>query len=138
VALALAVWTGVGLVGDALAVALLERVPGTRYLRVSAGAMLLLYPGFLLAGAPAAKLVTLAAVALLNSGWYSVLQGRLYSELPGRSATAMALASLFGIAGGLLPLAIGGLADRFGLAAAMWLLLAGPIALLIGLPRERR
>jgi FSR family fosmidomycin resistance protein-like MFS transporter len=138
VAVALALWTGVGLMGDALAVWVLERVPGTRYLRATAAALLVFYPGFLLLDAPAAKLFMLGAIALLNSGWYSVLQGRLYSELPGRSATVMALGSLFGIAGGMLPLAIGALADRFGLGAAMWLLLMGPIALLIGLPRSRR
>ena len=36
----------------------------------------------------------------------------------------------------LLPLLIGFLADQFGLQTAMWLLLLGPIALLIGLPRR--
>jgi FSR family fosmidomycin resistance protein-like MFS transporter len=35
-----------------------------------------------------------------------------------------------------LPLLIGILADRFGLGNAMWILLLGPIALLIGLPRK--
>ena len=49
----------------------------------------------------------------------------------------MALASAFGIAGGMIPLGVGAFADRFGLGAAMWLLLAGPLALLIGLPRDR-
>jgi FSR family fosmidomycin resistance protein-like MFS transporter len=34
------------------------------------------------------------------------------------------------------PLAIGVLADQFGLGTAMWLLILGPIALLIGLPRQ--
>jgi FSR family fosmidomycin resistance protein-like MFS transporter len=36
----------------------------------------------------------------------------------------------------LLPLLIGILADRFGLGIAMWLLLLGPLALLIGLPKN--
>jgi FSR family fosmidomycin resistance protein-like MFS transporter len=38
--------------------------------------------------------------------------------------------------GNAIPLAIGFAAERFGLGAAMWLLLAGPIALIIGLPRN--
>jgi FSR family fosmidomycin resistance protein-like MFS transporter len=136
-AMAIVVWTGVGLLGDALVIPLLERVEGTRYLRASAAAMLLVLPAFLLVDGPVAKLIVLGVIALLNSGWYSVLQGRLYSELPGRSGTVMALASTFGILGGVLPLFIGVFADRFGLGAAMWLLLVGPIALLIGLPRQR-
>ena len=36
----------------------------------------------------------------------------------------------------LLPLLIGILADNFGLQSAMWILLLGPIALLIGLPKK--
>jgi FSR family fosmidomycin resistance protein-like MFS transporter len=135
-ALAIAVWTGIGLVGDGLAVALLERVLGTRWVRAGAAALLLVFPAFLLVDSTGAKLALLAAIALLNSGWYSVLQGRLYSELPGRSATVMALASTFGIAGGLIPLGVSAFAERFGLGPAMWLLLAGPVALLIGLPRD--
>ncbi len=35
----------------------------------------------------------------------------------------------------LLPFLIGLLADTFGLGNAMWLLLLGPAALIIGLPR---
>jgi FSR family fosmidomycin resistance protein-like MFS transporter len=136
-ALAIAVWTVVGLMGDALTVALLERIPGTRWLRAGAAALLVVFPAFLLVESTGAKLALLAAIAVLNSGWYSVLQGRLYTELPGRSATAMALASTFGIAGGMIPLGVGAFADHFGLGAAMWLLLAGPVAMLIGLPRER-
>jgi FSR family fosmidomycin resistance protein-like MFS transporter len=134
-ALAILVWTGVGLVGDVLVIPLLERVEGTRYLRASAAATLLVFSAFLLLPDTTAKLVLLGALGLLNSGWYSILAGRLYSSLPGQSATAVALSSVYGIAGGLLPLTIGLVAQRLGLAAAMWLLLAGPLALLVGLRR---
>jgi FSR family fosmidomycin resistance protein-like MFS transporter len=37
--------------------------------------------------------------------------------------------------GKLLPFMIGLLADAFGLGAAMWVLMLGPAALIIGLPR---
>ena len=36
----------------------------------------------------------------------------------------------------LLPLLIGFLADQFGLGAAMWLLILGPVALIVGLPHD--
>ncbi len=133
-AFAIMVWTGVGLVGDALVIALLERVEGTRYLRASASAVLVVFPVFLLLHDATPKLLLLGALGLLNSGWYSILQGRLYSALPRQSATVMALGSVFGIAGGLPPLTIGLIAQRFGLDVAMWLLLAGPVALLVGVP----
>jgi FSR family fosmidomycin resistance protein-like MFS transporter len=135
-AFAILVWTGVGLVGDALLIPLLERVEGTRYLRVSAACVLVVFPAFLLLDGTAAKLLLLGALGFLNAGWYSVLQGRLYTELPGQSATVMALGSVFGTVGGILPLTIGWVAQQLGLAPALWLLLAGPVALLIGLPRN--
>jgi FSR family fosmidomycin resistance protein-like MFS transporter len=137
-ALAIVVWTVVGLAGDALALPLLERVEGTRYLRASAWAVAVVFPAFLLVDQVALKLLLVGALAVLNSGWYSVLSARLYSELPGRSGSVMAMSSVFGMAGGLLPLAIGSFAERFGLSSAMWLMMAGPLSLLLGLPRGTR
>jgi len=48
--------------------------------------------------------------------------------------TSMAVNNLFGFVGALIPWALGLIAGRFGLRATMWLLLLGPLALLIGLP----
>ena len=48
----------------------------------------------------------------------------------------MTLQNIVGMAGKLLPFTIGLVAQYFGLRVAMWLLLLGPIALLIGLPRR--
>jgi FSR family fosmidomycin resistance protein-like MFS transporter len=48
----------------------------------------------------------------------------------------MTLDSLFSLLGTLLPFGIGMAAQAFGLQTAMWLLLLGPIALLLGLPRH--
>ena len=56
--------------------------------------------------------------------------------MPGQSGTAQALGSLSGMIGKLIPLGIGLDAQAYGLQTAMWLLIAGPIALLIGLPRK--
>jgi MFS transporter, FSR family, fosmidomycin resistance protein len=136
--LALGVWTGAGLAGDVLLVPLLARVRGIRYLRVSAAAALLVYPAFLLTGRTEAKLALLALLGLLNAGWYAIPKAGLYDALPGRSGTVMAVSSVSGVAGALIPLALGLAAEQFGLATTMWLLLAAPVALIAALPRSRR
>jgi len=134
--IAVAAWTGVGLLGDALLIPLLARVSGIRYLRASALMVLVAFPSFLLVRGIGAKLVLLALLGMLNAGWYAILKGRLYAAMPGRSATVMAVGNVFGLAGSLLPLTVGLVADRIGLAGAMWLLLLAPVALLVGLPRR--
>ena len=134
--LALAVWTGAGLAGDALLIPLLARVRGTVYLRWSAIAVAAVYPAFLVVPGAGAKILLLALLGLLNSGWYAIPKAGLYGALPGRSGTAIAVGSISGFAGALVPLAVGVAAERFGLGATMWLLLAAPIGLIVGLPRR--
>ncbi|MGB7540159.1 MAG: MFS transporter [Anaerolineales bacterium] len=134
--LMVAVWSGVGILGDALLIPLLTRTDPLKYLRISALLMLGLYAGFLLVPWIAAKFLLLALMGLLNSGWYAIPQARLYATLPGRSGTAMAVTSAFGILAGGMPWLLGGLAQGFGLAPVMWLLMAGPLGLLILLPRK--
>ena len=131
-AAAILVWTGFGLVGEALLIPLLERVRGTTHVRVSAAAALVVFPCFLLVEETAAKLALVALLALCGSGWYAVLKGRLYGALPGRSATALTLANVAGIFGAGLPLLVGLAAQRLGLGVALWLLLAAPVGLLMG------
>jgi FSR family fosmidomycin resistance protein-like MFS transporter len=133
---AVAVWTGVGLLGDFLLIPLLERMSGLRYLRFSAVMELLLFPAFLLAPGYAPKLVALALLGLFNAGWYAILKGGLYTSLPGQSGTVMTLGNVFGLVGSLIPLGVGALAERFTLGPTLWLLLLGPVALLVGLPRS--
>lgn len=135
--LAVAVWTGVGLLGDFALIPLLERVRGLRYLRWSALIELLLFPAMLLAPGFALKLVLLGSLGFFNSGWYAILQAQLYAALPGQSGVALAVKNLSGLVAGLIPLALGLAAQRLGLGTAIWLLLAGPIALLIGLRNTR-
>jgi MFS transporter, FSR family, fosmidomycin resistance protein len=131
------VWTGVGLLGDFLLIPLLERVRGLDYLRVSVLMELILFPAFLLIPNIAAKLVILGLLGFFNSGWYSVLQGQLYTAMPGQSGTVMTLGNVVGWVGKLIPMGIGMAAQQFGLGSAMWLLLLGPIVLMIGLPRSK-
>jgi FSR family fosmidomycin resistance protein-like MFS transporter len=133
-ALAVAVWTWVGLAGDFALVPLLERVRGLRYLRVSTSVVLLLFPAVLLAEGFSTKLLLLGLLGFANAGWYAVVKSKLYDELPGQSgAVAMTLGNVFGLAGSFVPLALGAYAERYGLGPMMWLLALGPAALLAGL-----
>ena len=134
-ALGLAVWAGAGLVGDALAVPVLDRLDGRVVVRLSAVVAAGLYAALLLVDPLPAKLALLALLGLATAGWYPVLQARFYAALPGRSGVAVSLGSVSGILFGIVPLSLGLVAEQFGLAPMMWLLLAGPLALVIGLRR---
>lgn len=134
---AVAIWTGVGLLGDFLLIPLLERVRGLAYLRLSALLELLLFPAFLLAASLPLKLLLLGLLGMFNAGWYSILKGQLYSSMPGQSGTVLALGNIAGLVGSLIPFGLGLLAQAFGLEVALWLLVSAPLALLIGLPRSQ-
>ncbi|HEX5840054.1 MAG TPA: hypothetical protein VFY26_19615 [Anaerolineales bacterium] len=136
-ALVLTLYTGIGLIGDFLLIPLLERVQGLDYLRCSVAMECILLPLFLLSSVLWVKLTLLAFISLFVVGWYAILKANLFSSMQGRSGTFQALSSVSGIAGKLIPLGMGLAAHAYGLQTAMWLLLAGPIALLIGLPRVR-
>jgi MFS transporter, FSR family, fosmidomycin resistance protein len=129
-ALAIAIRFGSALAADAALVAVLDRVADATVLRASAVAAGLLYPGFLLAPGPAAKLVILAMLSAVTAPWYPLLQARLYGSLPGRSPVAVTLSSAAGLAGGLGPLAVGLMAEAFGLSRALAVLVAVPAAVL--------
>jgi len=131
-ALAIALRLGAGLAGDAALVLVLERVSDVTVLRVSAVAAALLYPGFLLAPGPAAKLIILAVLSAATAPWYPILQARLYGSLPGRSSVAVTLSSAAALAGGLGPLTVGLIAQAFGLSWALVVLVVVPVAVLAG------
>jgi MFS transporter, FSR family, fosmidomycin resistance protein len=133
---ALGIWTVAGLAGDVLLVPLLARVQGVVYLRTSAVVVGVIYPAFLLVDDVGVKLALLGGLGLLNAGWYAIPRAGLYAALPGRSGTALAIGSVTGLVGSLLPITLGVLAERFGLETTLWLLLASPLALLLGLPRR--
>ncbi len=76
------------------------------------------------------KLAALAALTLATTPWYPVLAAELYGSLPGRSGLAVTLSSAAGLAGGLGPLAIGLLAQSFGLSWAMAALCPVPVVML--------
>ena len=135
--LAIAIWSGAGLAGAAAMIPLLRRVDGLTYLRASAAATAVLFVAFLAVPAVEAKLVAVAAIAIVDAGWYSVLQARLYGALDGKSGLVLTAGALFPL-NAVLPLGIGLLAERWGLATALWPLLAAPVALLLFVPRHAR
>jgi MFS transporter, FSR family, fosmidomycin resistance protein len=137
-ALAVALWTGAALAGDALLLLVLRRMEGDRYLRWSAAAALVAYPAFLALPGSTVKLALLVPLGLLNSGWYAIPKAGLYEALPGRSGAAVAVAGLGGLVGSLVPLGLGLLAEGAGLAPTMWVLLLAPVALVLLSPRRDR
>jgi FSR family fosmidomycin resistance protein-like MFS transporter len=130
-ALAIAVRLGAALAGDAALIVILERVGDLTVLRASAAAAALLYPAFLLVPGVVPKLAVLAALSAATAPWYPVLQARLYGSLPGRSSVAVTLSSAAGLAGGLGPLAVGLVAQGFGLSWALAGLVLVPVAVLL-------
>jgi FSR family fosmidomycin resistance protein-like MFS transporter len=135
--IAVTVWLALGLTTDFFFIPFIDRqsdsmkfIRTTALLELFAFTVFLLMPGFI------PKLVVVIAVNLFNTGWYSILQGRLYSSLPGQSASIMAIGSVTAPLAKFFPFLIGLLADQFGLQIAMWVLILGPIALLMGLPKR--
>jgi FSR family fosmidomycin resistance protein-like MFS transporter len=127
-----------GLIGELGVVALLERIPGVAYLRVSVLATTLLYPALLLVDPVWAKVTVAIVLGFVTAGWYSIIQAQLYAALPDRSGTALALKNVTGSIWGIVPIALGAVAERFGITTMMWLLWAGPLTLLLGLAARMR
>ncbi|MBI4675213.1 MAG: MFS transporter [Chloroflexi bacterium] len=137
-AFASSLFTVAGLVGNVLLIPALERVHGVRVLRLSSVSVIALYAAFLLVPSVWAKYALLALVSFTTAGWFAILRGRTYAALPGQSGMVVAITAFANLSVLFVPTILGGLADAFGLQAAMWLLILGPVALLVGLPREGR
>jgi len=135
--IAVTAWLVMGLITDFLFIPYVDKQKDTlQFLRRTAFLNAIAFVAFMLVPGFIPKIILVILVNLFNTGWYPILQGRLYSSLPGQSASIMAIGAVTDPLAKLLPLVIGILADRFGLGIAMWVLLLGPIALLIGLPKN--
>jgi FSR family fosmidomycin resistance protein-like MFS transporter len=135
--IAVTLWLALGLLTDFIFIPFIDKQPDSiKFLRRTALFEMLAFSIFLLVPGFTPKLIAIVFVNIFNTGWYPVLQGRLYSTLPGQSASIMAIGSVTAPLAKLFPFLIGLLADQFGLGAAMWILLAGPIVLFFGLPRH--
>ena len=133
---AVAVFTLAFLIGNALLVPALEKIVGVRVLRVSAVVVLAAYIALMIVPIVWLKYALIAVIGFATSGWFPILRGRTYAVLPGQSGMIVAVTSLGNVSSVLVPLIVGRVADVFGLQGAMWLLAAGPIALIVGLPRR--
>jgi FSR family fosmidomycin resistance protein-like MFS transporter len=136
-ALGVAIRLGAGLAGDAALIRTLNHVSGLLLLRASAAVTAVLFPAFLLAGGLVPKLMLLGCLSVVTAPWYPVLQAELYGSLPDDSGVVVSLSSAAGLLGGAVPLAVGLLAQRFGLAWALACLAIAPPLLLAGLWRSR-
>ncbi|MCI0555967.1 MAG: MFS transporter [Anaerolineae bacterium] len=135
--IAVTIWLILGMIMDFAFIPFIDRQPDSvKYLRTTAVLEVFAFATFLLVPGLIPKIVAIVFVNFFNTGWYPILQGRLYSNLPGQSASIMAIGAVTTPIAKFFPLAIGFLADQFGLQTAMWILILGPIALLIGLPRR--
>ncbi|HZQ08977.1 MAG TPA: MFS transporter [Anaerolineae bacterium] len=135
-AFASAVFTITGLVGNLLLIPLLEQVNGLWVLRLSSFVVAGLYAAFLLIPDMGAKYVLIGLVSFCTAGWFAILRGRTYAALPGQSGMVVAITAFANISILLTPTILGAIADAVGLQAAMWLLILGPLALIVGLPRR--
>jgi MFS transporter, FSR family, fosmidomycin resistance protein len=128
----------ISLAADLLLIPLLERIEGLRLVRATAGLACLIYPAMLLAPWPGIQVGLALLVRWTTLGWYPVLQGEAYACLPGRSGTVMAIHSVVSVVSMSLVWLVGWTATQAGLPAAMWLLLLGPVALVVFIPAQRR
>lgn len=135
VSLVLGILTAAGLAGNLALIPLLERVSGRRLVRLGAGFVALMYAASLLAPWSWAKVALSAAVRFSTLGWYEVLQGEAYAAAPDRAGALLAVNALMGLGTGAMLWGIGAAAERYGLPAAMWLLIAAPLLLGIFTPR---
>jgi FSR family fosmidomycin resistance protein-like MFS transporter len=133
----MSVLMGAGLISNIVLIPLLEKYPGRTLVRLSANVTGVLYAAWLLAPWLWAKIGLIILVKLVTLGWYEVLQGEAFGEVPGRSGTVMAINSLIGLLGGGVAFLIGWVAARAGLQIALWILLAGPVSLVFFVPKQR-
>ena len=99
----------------------------------------LFYLGWLGADSPFASAIWLFLVGFTTSCLYPLTKAQAYNSFPGSASTVNAVGSLFTPVEIAMPLALGLVADRFGLVAALLCVLTQPLLLgLAGLGLHRR
>ena len=99
--------------------------------------MLAAFGSYLLAPVIWIKIVLVGVVSISTASWFPVLRAKSFQTVEGQSSVVMAVGSAANLSSLFAPLVLGWLADWLGLSTAIWVLALGPLALLIGLPRER-
>ena len=119
------------LLGLAILERLLARFEPLRLLAVAAVGSGAAYTAWLFARDPITSALWMAVTGLFAGSLYPLAKAQAYRALPGRSGMLNAMAHVFTPLDVLLPLALGLLADHFGLLLALSLLLVQPLGLLV-------
>jgi MFS transporter, FSR family, fosmidomycin resistance protein len=127
----------VGLVAAIALVPLIERVSGLKLLRWSAVIVLFAYVAFLLVPVVWMKYALIGLISLCTAAWFPVLRAKSYQAMTGQSGVVTAVSAMVNASSLFVPTVLGGLADAFGLRWAMWLLVLGPLSLIMGLPAQQ-
>jgi MFS family permease len=121
--------------GDVLGIAVTDRAvartSARRVLVVSAVACALALLAFLVTSSALAAGVALLVVGVTSAPHHPLTMARAYGELPDRPGTVQALGQLFVVVDVAAPLALGVIADRFGLGVAMACLVAQPVVIVL-------
>jgi fucose permease len=118
------------IVGLVASDALLARVAPRSLLLASAAACALAWGGFLLAQSAYTAALGLFATGACAATHYPLVKAQAYRALDGRSGTVNAVLTLFGVTELVAPLALGLVADQFGLRATLALLALQPLGIL--------
>ncbi len=126
-----------GLANSLALIPILERFPGRSLVRLSAAACIPLYAAWLIVPWPVIKVVLALAIALAGIGWYAVIDGEIFAAGNGRSGTVSAIGAMGGLLNGALFWLVGWAANTLGLQTAMWLLILGPVSLVVFVPKDQ-
>jgi FSR family fosmidomycin resistance protein-like MFS transporter len=117
--------------GTAATERLLDRVPPRRALILCSAGCAVSFAGWLLAPNLALSTAAMAATGFFAAPMYPITKAEAYAAWPGRTGAVNAIAAVLTPVEAALPVAIGLVADRFGLTAAVALLLAQPFGLVL-------
>ncbi len=118
-------------VGAALTDRVVARVPRRTVLLTSACACACALAIFLASGSVAAACAALFVVGVTCAPHHPLALAAAYAELPGNPGTVQALGQLFVVLEIGAPLALGVVADRFGLRSALGCLVLQPVAIFV-------
>jgi len=132
VATAAAVAFSVGaVVGSAVTDRIVERISAPRVLATSAALCALSLAAFLTTASASASCAALLVVGVTCAPHHPLAMARAYGELPENPGTVQAVGQIFVAVDVVAPLALGVVADRFGLDVAIGCLLVQPAVILI-------
>ncbi|MFL5405536.1 MAG: MFS transporter [Myxococcales bacterium] len=120
------------MVGAAGALAIAGRVAsGMRLLLVASAGCAAAFAGFLFATSLPVNAALLVLTFALAAPLHPIVSARAYAALPGRSTAVNVIASAMSTVELAIPLALGAIADRFGVRAALAVMIVQPGALVI-------